>query len=547
MPILSDFSRCSGVQKHCNLAIASCLITVKCHESLNLDPKLQQQKQRLEDLLKAIERLAAETESGSIVQTVQDLRENINQPFLFVVIGEVKAGKSSFINSLLGAEICEVGADPRTAVVSKIVHAEQPYIRELKPNQLNEVGRPEEILRSLAVVDTPGTNSPFLQHEAVTRSFIPNSDLVLFVFFAKNPYTNTAWQLLDYAAKEWNKPVAFILQQADVTTPLELETAYQYIEQEAQQSQISQPQVFPCSAKLEQAGEIHKSGFETVREFIQDTVTGTHSYGLKLKSSLRSAQTLLTQLERSIHALQQQLEVDQAAVENIRQRLSQGQQQSRYEIDSLVTRLVAQYDRIIQQIRTEFKQGLSVFALARRSLLSVFNRQQRVETWITQLKQKCQCDLEAALEQTSQEGASHFLKGVQQLINQLVSDLDATQQQQMKNANVSMPLLVERYEVIESVRARISHLLEDSRFAVSVAEQADGVGVGIASGGLLAVIGGIIAAVTEIVILDIVGSLFMGVGVLFAGGVLLAKRNAIVQKFERELKKKSRSVCRGDR
>lgn len=500
-----------------------------------LDPQLQQQKHRLDSLLEAIEQLAMTMQSGSIVQTVQGLRENVSQPFLFVVIGEVKAGKSSFINALLGAEICEVGADPRTAVVSKIIYADHPYTTELKPDQLHEVGRPEQILQSLAIVDTPGTNSPFRQHEETTRTFIPNSDLVLFVFFAKNPYTNTAWQLLDYAAQEWQKPVAFVLQQADVATPLELETAYRYIEQEAQQRGISQPPVFATSAKLEQAGEIHTSGFETVRDFVQETVTGTHSYGIKLKSGLSSAQTILTHLKQNLQALQQQLEVDQKAVENIRQRLGQGQQQSRYEIDSLVERLVAQYDRITQQVKNEFKQGLTVFALAKRSLFSIFNRQQRVEAWIQQLKQQCQSELEDTLEQTSQEGAKHFLKGVQQLIDRLVEDLDATQRQQLKTAEVSMPLLIERYEVIEAVRERVSTLLEDSCFAVSVAEQADGVGTGMASGGLLAVIGGIIAAVTEIVILDIIGSLFMGIGVLFAGGILLVKRGAIIQKFEQEL------------
>ena len=68
-----------------------------------------------------------------------------------------------------------------------------------------------------------------------------------------------------------------------------------------------------------------------------------------------------------------------------------------------------------------------------------------------------------------------------------------------------------------------------------LATTADNVGPQVAGGGILAVIGGVIATATRAAILDIIGTVFLGVGVLLAGGVLVAKRRGLIQKLDREL------------
>lgn len=355
-----------------------------------VDPTLQRYKSAIAQLLTQLESFAHAIKNPVLVKTVQNLQENINQPFLFVVIGEVKAGKSSFINALLGSgEICEVGADPRTNMVAKIVHAEgEGYSHEAKPGELREIGRPVPILKQIAIVDTPGTNSPVQQHEEITKDFIPNSDLVVFVFFSKNPYTNTAWSLVDFAHREWKKPVIFVLQQADLADDRELQASSTYIQQEAQQRQIPSPQVFATSAKREINGE--DGGFVPIQNFVRDTITGGKGYQLKLSSNIGSAEQIVKRLGRDMQLLQQQLLTDEAVVAKIQQRLGQGKAQSTYEIDALVERLMAQYERIIYQIKDEFRDGLSIFVLAKRSVLSTFNRKQRIETWVNDLKARAQ-------------------------------------------------------------------------------------------------------------------------------------------------------------
>ena len=500
-----------------------------------INPTLYEHKLSLDRLLAEIERFSTDVQNPQLQKTISNLRENINEPFLFVIIGEVKAGKSRFINALLEDNICDVGADPRTAVVNKIVYSDKEQVVEVKPNLLRDSGRPVPILKQLAIVDTPGTNSPFIEHETITKEFIPNSDLVFFVFFAKNPYTNTAWELVNYAQQEWNRPIAFVLQQADLADEVELETAQQYVQQEATRRQITTPKIFATSAKLEEEGVTDQSGFAPVRQFINDTITGGQGYLLKLKSNMDVTGNIITKLDGSILSLQEQLRIDQAAVKKVQGRLTQGQSQSQYEIQSLIERLVARYEYITNGIKEEFREGLSLIELVRRSFFSIFNRRERVEVWVNELKKRCQAELETSLEEISQEGAKHFVNGIQQLLKSLLDDLRQLENPHFTSPDLSVPIVERRYEVIDVVKTKVSNLLTDESFVNGIADKADGVAPGVAGGGILAVIGGVIAAVTEVVILDILGSIFLGLGVFIAGGVLFFKRKSIIQKFEREL------------
>ena len=502
-----------------------------------IDPALQQYKVAIAQLLTELKTFTQDIDNSALTKTVENLQENLNQPFLFVVIGEVKAGKSSFINALLGSgEICEVGADPRTNQVAKIVYTEgEGYSRDLKPGELREIGRPVPILEKIAIVDTPGTNSPFQQHEDITKEFIPNSDLVVFVFFSKNPYTNTAWSLVDFAHKEWKKPVIFVLQQADLADDRELQSSRDYIQQEAQQRQISSPQVFATSAKQAISGE--DGGFPPIQDFIRSTITGGKGYKLKLTSNIGAVEQIVVRFDSDMQILQRQLQTDEAVVEKVKRRLGQGQTQSRTEIDALVERLMTQYERVIYQIKSEFRDELSIPMLAKRSFLSVFNRKQRVDAWVTELNGRAQSELEETLDETSKEGAKRFLNGIQLLIKQLVAELDALQNTHLKRTDVTLPVVDYRDEVIEGVKSKIANLLNDKTFVNCLADTADSVGPSVASGSIVAVVGGIIMRVTSVVFIDVVAGVFLGAGVLFAGGALFAKRRKLIQKLDTELER----------
>ncbi|WP_394649353.1 dynamin family protein, partial [uncultured Deinococcus sp.] len=50
----------------------------------------------------------------------------LDETFLLVVVGEFNAGKSSFVNALLGAQVLPEGVTPTTDRIYVLVHGEQP-------------------------------------------------------------------------------------------------------------------------------------------------------------------------------------------------------------------------------------------------------------------------------------------------------------------------------------------------------------------------------------------------------------------------------------
>jgi translation initiation factor 2 gamma subunit (eIF-2gamma) len=138
---------------------------------------------------------------------------------------------------------------------------------------LRKIGHPIEILQDISIVDTPGTNTIIQEHQIITERYIPNSDLTFFVLFAKNPYQKSAWDFLDFVSAEWRKKVVFILQQADLLRPEDLQTNIERVKEYAYQKQIKAPMIFPTSAALELEGDTENSGFDPVRQYLRDMVS----------------------------------------------------------------------------------------------------------------------------------------------------------------------------------------------------------------------------------------------------------------------------------
>src|SRR4029453_205853 len=75
---------------------------------------LADERRRLSDLRVAIESAGA-TESDR--QALQASIAQLDELFLLVVVGEFNAGKSAFINALIGERVLEEGVTPTTAQI----------------------------------------------------------------------------------------------------------------------------------------------------------------------------------------------------------------------------------------------------------------------------------------------------------------------------------------------------------------------------------------------------------------------------------------------
>ncbi|HEY7780163.1 MAG TPA: dynamin family protein [Ktedonobacterales bacterium] len=213
---------------------------------------------RLEACLKRFESSAEDAET--LRRVVLALREL----FLLVIAGEFNAGKSAFINALVGQQILAEGVTPTTAAITLLRYGDTEATRH-RPDGLEERTHPAEFLRDIAIVDTPGTNAVLRHHEQLTAEFIPRSDLVLFVTSADRPFTESERQFLE-RIRDWGKKVVLILNKVDLLrTEDELDEVLAFIRQHAAQLLGHAPEVFPLSARLAREARTAPDGEEGVR------------------------------------------------------------------------------------------------------------------------------------------------------------------------------------------------------------------------------------------------------------------------------------------
>ncbi|PZO39117.1 MAG: hypothetical protein DCF17_13705 [Shackletoniella antarctica] len=502
-----------------------------------INETLQAYRADLDSLLGRVQALAKDINNPDLQLTTHNLRRNINEPFLFVVVGEVKAGKSSFVNALLEAEVCATDIEPCTDSIQQIVYAEQEFVEQVEPS-LRKIGRPIPILQEISIVDTPGTNTVVDEHQIITERYIPNSDLTFFVLFAKNPYQKSAWDFLDFVSAEWRKKVVFILQQADLLRPADLATNLERVKEYAYQKQIKAPIIFPTSATLEQEGDRANSGFEPVRQYIQAMVSSGESYKIKLRSVSQTTQQIIDLLNGDVEGLNRQLASDRATAQNIRSKIDAGRGRSRYEINTLADRLAARYEVISARIKRDFRESLSVLTVVRRSFVGLFNQEASMQAWIDDFQERCTRDLRESLEEVSSEGAQHFVDGIRQLFDGLNQDLESVKSHRLESSHISLKVLERRQEVIDSVRAKVNNLMADHGLGDMLATQAGDLANEIVGGAVMAVAGTILHIIEFAVaeaILSAIGIAFAGVGVIVLAIGILWQRSRIITKFEQAL------------
>src|SRR5690554_6796587 len=208
-----------------------------------LSQEQQETFDALQDLLQSALVLTEKSYDDEASQIIRDRLTNLRSAAMLVIVGEVKSGKSSFVNALLGEDICEVAPDPCTAGIQELVYSEERTSTSLGENW-EKLTLPKEVLQKITIVDTPGTNSIIRNHQLITEKYIPQSDMVVFVFPAKNPHTASAWDFLALVKKEWHRKMVFLLQQADLASPRELSVNMERVYQYARERNVQNPVVF---------------------------------------------------------------------------------------------------------------------------------------------------------------------------------------------------------------------------------------------------------------------------------------------------------------
>ena len=486
----------------------------------------------LAELLQSFQRLADRLGSGDLAEVISDLRTHVAEPVLFVVVGEIKAGKSSFVNALLGEAVCAVDPAPCTDVIQQIVYAPEPFETDIN-DHVRRIGRPVDILRQIAIVDTPGTNTVMAHHQEITERFIPNSSLVLFVFPAKNPHTRSAWELLETVTEAWRKRVAFVLQQADLATDRELAVNVEKVREYAGERGVPSPRIFATSAVGEAAGDA-RSGFAEIRTFIHDSVTGGRHFSLKLTSTVDTCGPILDRVVAELARFRQELAEDAAAAEEIEDRLNAGRRQAERDGRFVVDRLLERYDAAATELKGEFEARLSAPILFRKALGSAFRRKEAAGAWIEALQRRFEARLVADFEEVAGSWEGLFSDTLQDLADTVDKTLARIASEPERKDRL-LDLGREKESVVSGIRKKIAQQAGEGLFAAALNVDPAAMGSHLVGGGALTLIGAILLATTHVAFLDITGGLLTGAGLFLAGGALVFKRGKIIRQLDRGL------------
>ena len=497
----------------------------------------QNLRSQLVQIVTDLHELTLEIKHEGLAQTVSDLRNRINEPFMFVIVGEVKAGKSSFVNALLstGKEICKVAPQPMTDPIQQVVWGEKEEVIVINP-YLKKITQPVEILKEIAIVDTPGTNTIVAHHQEITERFIPASDLIVFVFEAKNPYRQSAWEFFDLIHSEWQRKVIFILQQKDLMPPDDLKVNINGVVEQAVKKGISGPKVFAVSA-LEEMENKPGSGFAPLREYIRENITGGKAPVLKLQNSIATSRNLNERIAKGVAVRKAQWEADMAFRKEVVHSLEHQEGKSLRQVDMLVENLVAGYDRITGQKEKELSRGLSFFSLLRRSISGIFTKKASAKEWLETLASELERDLQLELQQKLNDNVADLADSIQQMAKRIDEKIHVSETILKNNHDIFSDIAERRSNVMADLQETFTRFLNrpENFTADGLFPDKQPVPTSLATGSGIAVVGIILTTVTNLAVVDITGGVLTAVGVLFAGFTSAAKRKKILDGFHTEV------------
>ncbi|PIG97269.1 dynamin family protein [Deinococcus sp. UR1] len=270
----------------------------------------------------------------------------LDEAFLLVVVGEFNAGKSSFVNALLGASVLPEGVTPTTDRIYVLVNGEVPGQMEATRDPfVSRLTYPLPSLEGVALVDTPGTNAIVRQHQALTEGFLPRADLVLFLTSADRPFTESERQFLSLAAR-WGRSVIMVVNKADLLeTPEQRTQVREFVEAGARGVLGLTPPVLLISARAEQRGG--DVGFHALREVLRMRLSEVERTRLKLLSPLGTVAELLAGEEARGAAARVTLAEDLGVLRELEERQRAHQESTLGELDgqlNRVNRLLSEFE-----------------------------------------------------------------------------------------------------------------------------------------------------------------------------------------------------------
>jgi small GTP-binding protein len=483
------------------------------------------------------------------LRNLQNLVTKLGEPFLFVVVGEVKAGKSSLLNSLFGREFCKVDVLPTTDRIYEFKYGETDYDVQIS-DHVTALYRRIDFLKDFNIVDTPGTNTIVANHQEITENFVPMADLIVFVFAVTNPWAASAWDFLRLIGQQWKKNIVFVIQQADLREPHEVEIVSRHLDQTVLQILGASCPIFAVSAKKALLAKTSsnvdrdklwsESHFGELEDWITKTVSQSEERGGKLRSVAQTAQVVAGGLRARLQGSLDMLKSDQEKLASIRSTFDSRKTQSQRQIGGVIREIEQAYDACRERGEKELEERLTFF----KTVKMVFSGSR----WEKDFQDKVESEVKKEV-QTKIEHALSLLESDLRSMWQDLQDKVNIQfgSETKRQVRAVMPgFLTQRQEVLQKLQLTLLEQMSDAKIKEQLqslfGETARWLRVptSVAAAGGIATV---IAALTHTALLDVTGTV---AGVAALTGTLYAvwRRKKILREYRDQMNEKRRDLTR---
>ena len=231
-----------------------------------------------------------------------------------LVCGEFKRGKSSFINALIGRNLCPTDTDICTSAASIIKYGPQPKAtryfgdftnvksESIDTDELEDyaVGSAAEIDNTLyieiempldalkegvTIIDTPGVGGLDPRHAALTNHFLPRADVSVFMTDVNEPLSSTELEFFRDRVLRYSPYSVIVVNKSDLKDAAQVEeikqdTARKLVDYAGEKA--ASVQCIAVSSVAEMVPDFGDSNFGALRTHIQNLVAESRMQELKL-------------------------------------------------------------------------------------------------------------------------------------------------------------------------------------------------------------------------------------------------------------------------
>lgn len=283
-------------------------------------------RERLAELLKQVRELQKDVGlEEDLPPETEALLRHFRSPLMVLVCGETNAGKSMVINGLFGPELCETNKLPCTKSFHWFRYGEPQRDEVVSDFRIN-CYRKNHFLKSFAIVDSPGLNSPVPEHRDLQQRFCRMADVILCVFPVSNPWSPSTWDLIAKLPREDQDKLLLVLQQKDLREEQDVAVMLQHMQQLSLNKVGRAFTTFPVSAEYSfyaksgvKANEAlwRVSGFAEFEDQVSHAIESSPKRQNMLRETRDWVRKILRQLEMNMDQRSRSLAADQGFLSEI--------------------------------------------------------------------------------------------------------------------------------------------------------------------------------------------------------------------------------------